>query len=274
MSLKELDKNRGLGQQLSGLLAKERLFHAFLFAGGDAQSRKELGDAFAKAILCPQSKDDYCASCAACRKFEDGNQEDLIRIVKPADKASIPVSMIEELQQRLSFRSFGDTYVVIIEEAQQMLPQAQNKLLKTLEEPLPSVVFLLLAENIDALLPTVVSRCTAYWLEEAEPQIREELQKAAKEFCKLILKKEAFYKKKSCLKAVLDAKGEERELALEFLRALEDARRGEMFIAATFKKTDDISCLAGAQEALTDARRCLKQLHNVGYTMKQLCLRV
>lgn len=274
MSLKELSQNQNIGVQLSRLLEQDRMFHAFLFAGGDESSRKALGDAFAKAVLCPQIKGDFCDNCPSCRKFDDGNQEDLIRIAKPSDKASILAGQIEELQQRLSFLSYGHAYAVIIEEAQLMNQQAQNKLLKSLEEPQADTVFILLAESTEALLPTVVSRCSTYWLEEAELQTSEELKKAASDFVKLILKKEAFYKKKNCLKAILDAKEEGREMALDFLLALEEKMRGELLIAAAFKKTEDIACLLQAEEACRDARRYLKQVHNVGYTLKQFCLRV
>ena len=97
--------------------------------------------------------------CAACRRIERGVHPDVLTI-EPGDTGSIKIEPIRDVIDRAGFRPFeGRRRVVIIDEADALVAQAQNALLKTLEEPPSASVFLLVSSMPDALLPTVRSRC-------------------------------------------------------------------------------------------------------------------
>jgi DNA polymerase-3 subunit delta' len=107
----------------------------------------------------PGDARDACGTCAACTRISRGVHPDVL-IVGPGDTGSIKVDEVREVIDRAAYRPFeGRRRVVIIDEADALVPTAQNALLKTLEEPAPSSVFLLVTARPDALLATVRSRC-------------------------------------------------------------------------------------------------------------------
>ena len=170
MSFAETNKNSAVAQQLRSLLNSGRLVHAFLFVG-TKEERLQTGRALARAILCVQPvQGDACGDCPSCRKFDHGNHEDFLYLdletAPGSAKTQIGVDAVEHLQEQLKLKPFGKRHVVLIEEAHLLNTAAQNKLLKTLEEPAGDSVLILLAEKKDALLPTVVSRCSTYYLED------------------------------------------------------------------------------------------------------------
>src|SRR4051795_1008376 len=102
---------------------------------------------------------DACGKCAACTRIVRGVHPDVL-LIAPGDSGSIKTDTVRDAIDRSAYRPFGGRRrVVIIDEADALVPQAQNALLKTLEEPTPSSVFILVAARPDMLLPTVLSRC-------------------------------------------------------------------------------------------------------------------
>ncbi len=102
---------------------------------------------------------DACGVCATCTRIARGVHPDVL-IVEPGDSGTIKVDQVRELIDRAAYRPFeGRRRVVIIDEADALVPAAQNALLKTLEEPPSMSVFMLITARPDALLPTVRSRC-------------------------------------------------------------------------------------------------------------------
>ena len=102
---------------------------------------------------------DACGRCATCTRIARGAHADVI-LVEPGDSGSIKTEPVREVIDRSGYRPFeGRRRVVIIDGADALVPAAQNALLKTLEEPPPSSMFLLVTSRADALLPTVLSRC-------------------------------------------------------------------------------------------------------------------
>ena len=102
---------------------------------------------------------DACGICSACVRIARGVHPD-VHIVEPVETGLIRVDQVRDVIDRAAYRPFeGRRRVVIIDDADALLPQAQNALLKTLEEPTPSSVFILVTSRPDLLLPTVRSRC-------------------------------------------------------------------------------------------------------------------
>jgi DNA polymerase-3 subunit delta' len=102
---------------------------------------------------------DACGVCAACTRIARRVHPDVL-FVEPGDSGAIKIDQIRDVVDRAGYRPFeGKRRVVIIDEADALAAPAQNALLKTLEEPPPSSVFILVTARPDMLLPTVLSRC-------------------------------------------------------------------------------------------------------------------
>jgi DNA polymerase-3 subunit delta' len=107
---------------------------------------------------------DDAALCAACRQYDAGTYPDLITL-RPEDKPSITIEQVRQLTSALSLSLYvaAGVRVVIIDDAHALTTEAQNALLKLIEEPPPQTIFILIADHAEALLPTVRSRCTAVY---------------------------------------------------------------------------------------------------------------
>jgi DNA polymerase-3 subunit delta' len=145
-------------------LAKGALAHAYLFVGPEHAGKMRLALDLAKSLNC-DAAERPCQQCPACRKIEAGNHADvqvmhLLQTEADTEKKSIGVEQIDDLKHQASLPPFeGRHKVFIIDGAERLSIGAANRLLKTLEEPVPGVTFLLLTTN-DCLVPaTVLSRC-------------------------------------------------------------------------------------------------------------------
>jgi DNA polymerase III subunit delta' len=119
-----------------------------------------------KRFYAVKSPDDACDSCVVCRKIDHGNHEDFYLVQK--DENSVKAGAVEGIISSLYYKPLGARTVVLVDNADTMTIQAQNKLLKTLEEPSGNAVIILLAERKDALADTILSRCITYHLQEGE----------------------------------------------------------------------------------------------------------
>ncbi|HUP82609.1 MAG TPA: DNA polymerase III subunit delta' [Candidatus Limnocylindria bacterium] len=140
----------------------ERPPHALLLVGPSGVGKTTLAMDLAAGLLClaTDSADRPCGECAACRKVAHGNHPDLHRIAPEGAGQQIRVAQVQALASDLALLPLeGRFRVAIIENAQRMNIDAQNALLKTLEEPPARVALILAADDSAALLPTVVSRC-------------------------------------------------------------------------------------------------------------------
>ena len=147
------------------------LSHAYLIAGGSADSRAALAGRMTAAYLC-EGAAPPCGQCRACRKVLAGTHPDVSRVVPPPDKREIAVDQIRALRAGAYIRpNEGRRKVYAIDPADAMNTAAQNALLKVLEEGPAYAAFLLLAGEPGRLLDTVRSRCEPISLlpEEAEP---------------------------------------------------------------------------------------------------------
>ena len=156
--------NRRLAALLARSVARDTLPPSLILSGPAAADMRETAIAVAQALNClaPVGKGDErdaCGNCAACTRIARGVHPDVI-VVEPGDNGSIKVEQVRDVIERTGFRPFeGKRRAVIVDQADTMLAPAQNALLKTLEEPPPSSVFMLVTTRPDMLLPTVQSRC-------------------------------------------------------------------------------------------------------------------
>jgi DNA polymerase-3 subunit delta' len=135
---------------------------SLIFAGPSGIGKRETAIALAQELNCPATGDPAaaaCGSCAVCTRIARGVHPDVL-IVEPGDSGSIKIEQVRDLIERAAYRPFeGKRRVVIIDEADTLMAAAQNALLKTLEEPPSSSMFVLVTSRPDALLGTLRSRC-------------------------------------------------------------------------------------------------------------------
>jgi DNA polymerase-3 subunit delta' len=144
---------------LRAALTAGRLHHAYLFLGPDGVGKRSIGLSLAQAIHCNEIANDFCGRCTNCLRIQSGNHPDVRMIETAAGKKEISIQQIRTVEKELSFRAFSGKKIAIIDPAPFMNLPAQNALLKTLEEPPPDSLLILLASNAGGLLPTVRSRC-------------------------------------------------------------------------------------------------------------------
>ena len=149
--------NAGVGvvkQQFS----RQQPVHAYLLTGARGLGKLTFAKVLASALFCT-SENKPCGCCAACKRIADNNEPDLLTLY-PDDKGKIRIDPVREIIQKVSQHAFGAGYrVVLIEPVESMTPEAQNCLLKSLEEPIANVVFLLMTHELTATLGTIASRC-------------------------------------------------------------------------------------------------------------------
>lgn len=140
----------------------EKISHAYLFYGPEGVGKSLVAKFFAKLINCEGKDDKPCYVCDSCRKIEDKNHPDIFWIKPEEDSLGIKISAVREIQERISFKTYEAKYkVFIIEDADMLLEDAANCLLKTLEEPPAESVLILIAKNREKIIPTIISRCQA-----------------------------------------------------------------------------------------------------------------
>ena len=156
--------------RLLGLLAaaarRGTLPPSVIFDGPEGVGKRTAAVALAQAINCPQPVPfaeidgaDACGVCASCKRIARGVHADVL-LIEPGDSGTIKVDQVREAIDRAAYRPFeGRRRVVIVDVADAMVAEAQNALLKTLEEPPAGSMFVLVTARPDMLLPTVRSRC-------------------------------------------------------------------------------------------------------------------
>ena len=166
MPFRDVIGHRRLIDLLARAVARESLPPSLILAGPDGIGKRLVAVATAQALNCTNSEVrqqktalDACGGCSSCLRIARGIHPDVL-IVQPGDNGNIRIEQVREVIDQASYRPFeGRRRVVIIDQAETLMPQAQNALLKTLEEPPSASVFMLVTSRPDALLPTVLSRC-------------------------------------------------------------------------------------------------------------------
>ncbi len=143
-------------------ITMDKVSHAYIISGEKGAGKKMLAELFAQTLQCQKRGTDPCMECQSCRQALSGNQPDIIYVTH--DKAN--TISVEDIRTQVNgdimVRPYSSPYkIYIIDEAEKLSAQAQNALLKTIEEPPVYAVIFLLTVNKGMLLPTIRSRCVA-----------------------------------------------------------------------------------------------------------------
>lgn len=148
--------------QLQGSIENNRVGHAYIIKGEVKSGKEFIANIFATTLQCEEGGTEPCGHCHSCVQAESGNHPDIIYL-QHEKPGTIGVEDVRKgINDTVLSKPISSKYkIYIIEEAEKMTPQAQNALLKTLEEPPEYVVILLLCASADLILPTIMSRCVA-----------------------------------------------------------------------------------------------------------------
>ena len=213
MSLSKYQLNKKLIDRISSSIVSGRVFHAYIIEGDALSDKEGFAREFCKAIVCSEKPGTGCDVCINCRKMDHGNYEDLHFI--ESDGMSVKDEQIFKLQADLKKKPIGSRNLAIIKDADTMTIRAQNRLLKTLEEPFAGTVIILLSENRENLLETIRSRCVLYRLEDIKENTK------GQELSEMVFEAISDGKKFFELKQIISAKIKSRDDAVALLDGLE-----------------------------------------------------
>ncbi len=149
--------NDNIKELLINAVKNNKASHSYMFVGTEGIGKRLIAKEFAKMILCTD-ENKYCSKCKSCMEFDSDNNPDF-RIIEP-DGNSLKIEQIREFQNKVAEKPIiSNRKVYIINDSDKMTAEAQNCLLKTLEEPPEYVTIILIGSNESAFLDTIKSRC-------------------------------------------------------------------------------------------------------------------
>jgi len=159
-------------EHLQNAIKLNKVSHAYIFNGESGAGKKSLAKVFSKTLQCEAKNDNPCNECHSCKQVESGNQPD-IKWVSHEKPTSIGVEDIRaQVIGDIQIKPYSSKYkIYIIEEAEKLTPQAQNALLKTIEEPPVYGIIILLTTNADIFLQTILSRCVQLDLKPVKDEV-------------------------------------------------------------------------------------------------------
>lgn len=172
MSWNQIVGHESVRQRFERIWKSGRVASTWLFVGPDGVGKRTFAMQLARTILCEKNRGDpfdSCDQCPGCLQVINGAHPDLIQIAKPADKSIIPLKLLigeqghrhdEGLCHAISLKSVrGMGKVAIIDDADCLNQEGANAMLKTLEEPPPGTLLILIGTGLNQQLPTILSRC-------------------------------------------------------------------------------------------------------------------
>jgi DNA polymerase-3 subunit delta' len=167
--------NESIIRHLQNAITAQKVSHAYILHGEEGMGKKLIAAAFAKTLQCEESGIIACDRCKSCMQADSGNHPDIIWVTH--EKISIGVDDIRlQVNADIQVKPYNSPHkIYIIDDADKLTEQAQNALLKTMEEPPEYAVILLLTSNNSVILPTILSRCVVLNLKPVDKQAIKEL---------------------------------------------------------------------------------------------------
>ncbi len=147
-------------KNLMGAVRDHNVSHAYIINGERSAGKEFIAEIFAQALNCEAEGVDPCGECHSCKRALSKNHPDIIHVTHEKPNTIGVEDVRRQINGDMGIKPYSGPYkIYIMNEAEKMTPQAQNALLKTLEEPPAYGVILLLTTSLEAMLPTILSRC-------------------------------------------------------------------------------------------------------------------
>ncbi len=157
---KDIIGQEQIKEHLQNALTTKKVSHAYIINGEKSSGKEYIAKVFAMALQCERGELEPCQECHACKQALSDNQPDIIRVGHEKPNTISVDDIRAQINNDVAIKPYSSPYkIYIVNEAEKMTQQAQNAILKTLEEPPEYAVILLLTSNVNALLPTILSRC-------------------------------------------------------------------------------------------------------------------
>ena len=160
-TFKDIIGQEQIKDHLTHAIEQGKISHAYVINGERFSGKEFIANVFAMALQCEHPDGvEPCQQCHSCKQALSGNQPDIIRVTHEKPNTIGVDDIRTQLNTDIAIKPYSSPRkIYIIQEGEKMTAQAQNALLKTLEEPPAYAVILILTTNVDALLPTILSRC-------------------------------------------------------------------------------------------------------------------
>ena len=173
-SFKDVVGHKNIIKYIESAVQADAVSHAYILNGERGSGKKLLANLFAMSLQC-QDRDENgeaCGKCQSCKQALHGNQPDIVRVSHEKPTTISGDDIRQQVNNDIVIKPYSSKYkIYIIPEADLMSVQAQNALLKTIEEPPEYAVIMLLTENAEVLLPTIRSRCVMMKLRNIKDQL-------------------------------------------------------------------------------------------------------
>ena len=157
---KDIVGQEQMKEHMQGAIEQKKISHAYIINGENRSGKEFIAKIFSQAILCEQGGKEPCGQCHSCIQAESRNHPDIIFVSHEKPNVIGVDDIRDGINNTVMIKPYSSPYkIYILQEAEKMTPQAQNALLKTLEEPPAYAVFILLVNTMESMLPTIVSRC-------------------------------------------------------------------------------------------------------------------
>ena len=173
-SFKDVVGHKNIIKYISSAVQADAVSHAYILNGERGSGKRLLANLFAMSLQCQNRAEDgeACGKCQSCKQAQSGNQPDIIKVTHEKPNTISVDDIRTQINNDIVIKPYSIKYkIYIIPEADLMSAQAQNALLKTIEEPPEYAVIMLLTENAEALLPTIRSRCVMMKLRNIKDQL-------------------------------------------------------------------------------------------------------
>ena len=158
-------------EHLQKAIGYQRVSHAYILSGEEGMGRKTIAKAFAMTLLCEKHGTEPCMECHSCKQALSKNHPDIIFLTHEKPNTISVDDIRTQINGDVAIKPYsGPKKIYIISDGEKMTVQAQNALLKTLEEPPEYAVILILTTNVGALLPTILSRCVILSMKPARDE--------------------------------------------------------------------------------------------------------
>ncbi len=159
-------------QHLENAITMGKVSHAYILNGPDKSGKKLIAEAFAMTLQCEEKGSQPCLNCHSCKQAINHNQPDIIYLQHEKPNTISVDDIRQQINHSVEVKPYSSPHkIYIVDEAEKMNIQAQNALLKTIEEPPAYTVILLLTTNADAFLPTIRSRCVTLNIKAVKDEV-------------------------------------------------------------------------------------------------------